>query len=100
MFHSIIIVGEGTARVIGWINEDTLYFPRKLLLQRLQCQQVIAKDQPVVENVLVRHPMFRMIGLFRVFQQNARLQLGPVFFPDPGEFQFLVFAHCTLCFYV
>lgn len=86
------------ASVIGWINENALHLPRKLLFQSLQRQQVIAVDQPVVENILARHPVLGMIGLLRVFQQNARLQFGPVLFSDPGEFQFLFpFNHLTPC---
>ena len=43
--------------IIRRINEDTLYLPRKLLLQRLQGQQIIAEDEPVVEDILLRHPL-------------------------------------------
>jgi hypothetical protein len=32
--------------------------------------------------------MLGMIRLLRIFQQYTRLQLGPILFPDPGEFQF------------
>jgi len=62
----------------------------RVLLQRLECQQVVAKDQAVVENVLVGHAMHGVVGFLRVFQQDARLQLGPVLLADPGEFEFWV----------
>ena len=53
-----------------------LHLPRILLLQRLQRQQVIPEDQPVVEEIVVRHPMRRVIRLLRVLDQDSRLQLG------------------------
>ena len=81
---------ERPARVVRWINEHALYLARK---PRLQRQQVIAKDQPVIEDVALRHPILRVIAPQRVFQQNARLQLSPRILAYPGEFEFLFFAH-------
>jgi len=53
-------------------------------------EQVVPEDQPVVEDVVLRHAMLRVIGLLRVFQQNPRLQLGPILLADPGEIEFLM----------
>ena len=47
-----------------------------LPFQRLQRQQVIPEDQPVVEDVLVGHTMAGVTEFLRVFQQDARLRLG------------------------
>jgi hypothetical protein len=48
---------KGTSGVVGRINKDAFHFARKLLLQRLKCQQVVAKDQPVVEDVILSNAM-------------------------------------------
>lgn len=53
-----------------------LTFARVFLLQRFQGQQVVSVDKFVVENILVRHPVRRVVRLGRVFQQNARLKVG------------------------
>ena len=45
---------------------------------------------PVAEEVVVRHPMGGVVGFLRVFEQDARLQLGPMFLADPGKFEFWV----------
>jgi hypothetical protein len=39
-----------------------------------------------------------VIGLLGIFEQYARLQLGPVLFTNPGEFEFLLAGHgVSLC---
>ena len=38
-----------------------LTLPSELLLQRFQCQQVVAEDQPVVEEVVLADPMRRVM---------------------------------------
>lgn len=57
---------------------------REFLLQRLQCEQVVAKDQSVVEDVIIAHPMLSMISLLRILQQNTRLQPRPISLADTG----------------
>src|SRR5438093_1228282 len=37
--------------------------------------------------------MLGVIGLLWIFEQDARLQLRPVLFPDPGEFESLLPCH-------
>ena len=37
---------------------------------------------------LIHHAVRGMVGSSRIFKQDARLQPGPVLFPDPGEFKF------------
>ena len=61
----------------------------KLRLQGTPCQQVVAEDQSIIEDVLIRHPVFCTIGFLRVFQQDLRLQLRTVFFTNPDELRFL-----------
>lgn len=93
MLDAIVVMGEGAAGVIGRVDEDALHLAGKLPLQRLQRQQVIAENQPVVELVGAGDTVFRVIALRWVFQQDARLQLGPVLLADPGEFEFLFLCH-------
>jgi hypothetical protein len=86
MLVSIVVVLKSLLCIKRWINVYALYLASKLLLQRLERQQVIPKDQPVVKNIRIRKPLLRVIRPRRVFQQNARLQLRPLLLADPGEF--------------
>ena len=58
--------------------------------RRLQRQQVVAKDQPIIEDVVLRHAMLGVITLFRIAQQNARLQLGCASLPIQVSSSFCV----------
>jgi hypothetical protein len=69
-----------------WINKNTLYLACKLRFQRLQRQQIIAKNQPIIKAVIFCHSMGGMVRLFGIFQQNARLQLRPMLFANPSQF--------------
>ena len=85
-------MSESRTRVVGWIDKDALHLACELLLQRLKREQVVAEDQPVVEDVVLRHALLRVIALLRVLQQDARLQLRPVLLANPRQFQFLLFV--------
>jgi hypothetical protein len=89
----IVVVLKGAAGVVRRVNEHALHLARKLGLQRLERQQVVALDQAVVKNIPVRHPLLGVVAAGRVLQQNARLQPGALVFADPGEFQFLSGRH-------
>ncbi len=93
MLQSIVIVLERTPCVLGRIDEDALHLPGELLLQRFQRQQVIAEDQPVVEDVVIGHAMLGVVRLLAVFEQDPWLQLRPVVFANSGEFEFLLARH-------
>lgn len=84
MLQPVVVMGKGATGVVGRVDEYTLHLAREFLLQRLQRQQVVAEDQAVIENVVFRHPVRRVIGLLRFLQQNSRLQPWSVFLPDPG----------------
>lgn len=84
---------EGTAGIVGRVDVDALDLPGELLLQRFECEQVIAKDKSVIEQVVVGNAMGGMVRLLTVLQQDARLQLRPVLLPDPGKFEFLLLRH-------
>ena len=86
MLQPVVVVREGAARVVRRVNEHALHLARKLGLQRFERQQVVALDQAVVKNVLVRHALLGVVAAGRVLQQNARLQPGALVFADPGEF--------------
>ena len=83
---------ERRARVVRRVDVDALDLASELLLQGLERQQVVAEDEPVIEDVVARHALRSVIRLLRVFQQDARLQLRPILFADPGEFK-LRFGH-------
>ena len=86
MLQPVVVMGEGAAGVVRGINENAFHLASKLRLQRLERQQVIAKDQAVVEDVVIRNPMLGVVRLLRVFQQDARLQPRSLFLANPGEF--------------
>jgi len=92
MLQPIVIVREGTPGVVRRVDKHALHLARKLLLQRLQRQQVIPENQPVVEDVTLRNALLGVIRLLGILKQNARLQLGTLPLPDPGQFEFLL-AH-------
>lgn len=93
MLQSVIVVRKCLTSVVGRVDVDALHTTRKLLLQRLQRQQVVPEDQPVVKDVVLRHAMLGVIRLVRVFEQDTRLQLRALVLADPGEFEFLIDRH-------
>ena len=52
MLEPVVVVLEGAAGIVRRVDVDALDLPGETLLQRLQRQQVVAEDQPVVEDVL------------------------------------------------
>jgi hypothetical protein len=84
---------ECTAGVVRWVDEDALHLAGELLFQRLQRQQVVPEDQPVVEDVVVGDAVRRVIRLPAVLDEDARLQLRPVILADPRQFQLLLPVH-------
>lgn len=76
--------GRSGGAVLGRVDKQALHPARKLRLQRLQ---VIEEDQPIVEKVSLRNTVLSVIGLRRILQQNAWLQLRPVLLADQGQFE-------------
>jgi hypothetical protein len=70
------------------INIDALHLTGELLLQRLQREEVVAKNEPIIKQVAVRHAVLGVMGLGVVGNEDTRLQPRPVLFPDPSEFEF------------
>lgn len=89
MLNAIIIVFKRAAGVVGWVNANALDFASEFLFQCLQRQQVVAKDEAVVKEVMRRLPVRGVVRTLGVFQQNTRLQLRPFLLTHPGQFQFL-----------
>ena len=87
MFYIIIIL-ESRPGVVLRINEDALNLTRELLLDYLECRQVVAEDEAVVQVGAVRDAIGSAVGLLRVFNQNPRLKFQPIFFAIPSYFKF------------
>ena len=84
-------MGECAARIVRRVNKNALNLSRKLLFQSFKREQIVAEDEAVIEEVVVRDALLSVIRLVRVFEQDARLQPGPVLLPNPRQFQFLLF---------
>jgi hypothetical protein len=93
MFNAVIVMLERAAGVVRRVNEDALNFAGEFLLQGFEGEQIVAKDEAVIEPVIIRDAVLGVIGFLRVFEQDARLQAGPVFLADPRQFKFLFFDH-------
>ena len=93
MLHTVVVMLESRTRIEWWIPINTLDLAGELLFERFEGEQIVAKDEPVIEAVVVRDALLGVIRLLRVFEQDARLQPGPVLLPNPSQFQFLLFRH-------
>src|SRR3990167_7030330 len=80
-------MGEGRSGVVRRVDVDALDLAGELLLQRLEGQQVVAEDQPVVEEVAVRDAVGRVVGAGGVLQEDAGLETGAVLLADPGQLE-------------
>jgi hypothetical protein len=93
MFNTIVIMCKRCASVVRRVDIDALNLAGKFLFERFEGKEIVAKDETIVEDVVVGDSMRSVVRLLRIFRQNARLQLGPVLFANPGEFEFLLSAH-------
>ena len=73
MFNPVIIMRKCAAGIVRRINEDALDFAGELLFERLEGEQIVAKNKPVIEAVVIRDALLRVIRLLRVFEQDAWL---------------------------
>ena len=94
MFKAVVVMLESAARVVRGIDKDALDLAGELLFQRLEGEEIVAEDEAVIEEIVVRNAMFGVMGLLGVLQQDARLQPWPVLLPDPSQFEFCFFGHC------
>lgn len=96
MLYRVVVMLKCIAGVIRRINVNALNLARELLFERFEGKEVVAENKSVVEDVVVRDSVLRVVRLLWVLQQDARLQLRPVFLPDPGEFELgLLISHCA-----
>jgi|GEM_PF-4868268 len=68
MLNAIIIVIKGGSSIVGRIDENTPNLTCESLLQRLQRQQVVPKNQPIVKDVTVAHALCRVVRLLRILE--------------------------------
>ena len=57
----------------------------------IRCHFKIVKpvfQDTLIEEVRANYTLRRVVNLLRVFEQDTRLQAGPVLLADPGEFEF------------
>lgn len=49
MLKPVIIMAESGASIVWRINVDALNLSCELLLERFECKQVVAEDEPIIE---------------------------------------------------
>src|SRR5450759_934807 len=94
MLDAVIEVLERTPGVVRRVNVDALDLASELLFERLEGEQIVAEDEPVIKDVVVRDASWSVIRPLRILEQNARLEPGPVLLPNPCQFQFLFLRYC------
>lgn len=87
MFQAIIKMSECRSSVVRRVDVNAFHLASELMFERLKGEQVVAVNQPVVENVVFTDAMRGMIRFGWVFEQDARLQLWPVLLSDPSQFE-------------
>jgi hypothetical protein len=73
MLKPIVVVCERTTCVVWRVNEYALHLAGKILLKGFQGQQVVAKDQVIIEAVLFRNAKPCMIAMCGVGEQYTWL---------------------------
>src|SRR2546422_5375634 len=86
VLDSIIIMLERRTCIVGWINKDALDLACEFLFKGFESEEIVPKNEAIIENVVVSHFMLGVIRLLDVFQQDARLQLRPMLLTNPGQF--------------
>src|SRR5262245_50973719 len=97
MLNTIVVVFKRATCIVRWVDEDTLNLAGEFLFEGFKGKKVVAEDEAVIEQVAVSHAVRRVIGLLWILEQDARLQPGPVLFPDPSKFKFWLFYHEPVC---
>jgi hypothetical protein len=77
MLNTIIVIFKHFPCIKWRINVDAFNLTSKLLFQRPKGKEVIAKNQPIIEEIVFAGLVGGMIRLGRVLDQDARLQLWP-----------------------
>jgi hypothetical protein len=56
----------------------------------IEPEEIVSKNQAVVEEIALGHALLGVVALLGVFKQDSRLQPRAVFFADPSQFQSLL----------
>ena len=86
MFEGVIIMLECVPRIVWRINVDAFDSAGEFLFEGFEGEEVVAVDEHVLA-------MGVAVGLFRVFDEDARFQNGMHILADPGQFKFLLVGH-------
>ncbi|WP_420597574.1 hypothetical protein [Deinococcus sp.] len=75
MFHAVVVMLKGAARVVRRINKNTFDLTPVSIVggEALQGQQIVTEDQHVLKLVVVGDAGGGVVVALRVFQQDARL---------------------------
>lgn len=61
----VVIVPESIiSRIVGWIDIDELYFPGKLLSERIESNEIVPLDEEVFTEFAIRIPELNIIRIF------------------------------------
>ena len=61
MLNIVIVMLKGTARIERWINIYTLNRTCKFLFKRFKCEEIIAQNEAVIEEVMIRDAMLSVM---------------------------------------
>ena len=95
MFEPIIIVVKCLTCIVRRVNIDALDLARELLFECFESKEIVPENETIIENVVVSNLVLGVIRLLGIFQQYTWLQLGPISFANPCQFQFL-FVVCDI----
>jgi hypothetical protein len=90
MLYTIIIMIERLTSVEWRVNVNTVDFSSKFLFERFKREEVVTKNEAIIEDVVVSYALLSVIRLLGIFQQDTGLQLGSISFANPRQFQFLL----------
>ena len=77
---------ERRSRIVWRINVNAFDSAGEFLLEGFKGEEVVAVDEHVFA-------MGVAVGLFGVFDEDARFQNGMHILADPGQFKFLLVGH-------
>ena len=71
MLQTIIVLFKRGARVIRWIDKDTLDLTREFLFECFEGEEVITKNEAIIERVVVGHALMGVIRSSRRFPAGS-----------------------------
>ena len=85
MFEAVVVVFKSVAGIVRGVDVDALYAAGIILLEGFEGEEVVAMNEHIVEDIVIRHSFIRMIAFFGIFDKNPRLQLRPLLLPHPHQ---------------